>query len=95
MSSDVETKRDRLHLRLDAGSKRILERAAAYTHTSVSDFVLTHALEAAETVVAGQVQHVLGDEDWAVFMSAIENPPEPNPALRAAVAAYAERRGEG
>lgn len=93
MSSETMTKRDRLHLRLDAGSKRILERAAAYTHATVSEFVLSHALEAAEAVVAEQEQHVLSDADWAVFLNAIENPPEPSPALRAAVTAYDERRG--
>lgn len=95
MSIELDVKRDRLHLRLDVGSKRILERAAAYTHTSVSDFVLTHALEAAEAVVAGQEQHVLSDADWTVFLSAIENPPAPNANLCAAVAAYAGRRDEG
>ena len=32
-------KRDRMHLRLDGATKRKLERAAAYTQKSVTDFV--------------------------------------------------------
>jgi uncharacterized protein (DUF1778 family) len=41
-------KREHMHLRLDELSKRKLERAAAYDHKSVSEFVLSKALEAAE-----------------------------------------------
>jgi uncharacterized protein (DUF1778 family) len=40
-----------MHLRLDAKSKRTLERAAAYEETSMSDFVLANAVAAAERVI--------------------------------------------
>ncbi|MCE7937106.1 DUF1778 domain-containing protein [bacterium] len=93
MSSESVSKRDRLHLRLDAGSKRILERAAAYTLVTVSQFVMTHALKAAEAVVASQEQHGMSDRDWEVFLRAIEEPPEPNAALRVAAKVYAEHHG--
>jgi uncharacterized protein (DUF1778 family) len=47
----AEVKRDRMHLRLDAKTKRRLERAAAYEETSVTDFVLANAVAAAERVI--------------------------------------------
>ncbi len=50
-----------------------------------------NALEAAEAVVAEQEQHGLSDQDWEVFLGAIEEPPEPNVALRAAARAYVAR----
>jgi len=40
-----------VHLRLDAGAERKLERAAAYEETTVSRFVLTNALAAAERMI--------------------------------------------
>jgi len=95
VSPSYGTKRERLHVRLDADTKRLLERAAAYANTSVTDFILSHAREAAEAVIAGNEQLPLGPEAWEAFLHAIEAPPEPTPALRAAVAAYLARRGEG
>ncbi len=43
-------KQERMHIRLDTLSKRKLERAAAYTHKSLSEFVLGQALHAAELI---------------------------------------------
>ncbi len=40
-----------MHLRLDAITKRKLERAAAFEETSVTDFVLANAVAAAERVI--------------------------------------------
>lgn len=90
MPSETDIKRERLHLRLDARSKQLLERAAGYSHTSVSDFVLKHALEAAESVVKDREEIVLSAADWDALLDALENPPEPNEALRAAFGWYVE-----
>ena len=95
MPAPIDTKRERLHLRLDAGSKRVLERAAAYSRSSVSDFVLKHALEAADSVVSGHERSVLSDVDWQVFLQALEFPPEPSAALREGFAWYLEQRARG
>ena len=51
-SHPVTIKRERMHLRLDANTKRKLERAAAYEETSISDFVLGQAIAAADRVPA-------------------------------------------
>ena len=82
MLNDRDTKRERIHLRLDAASKRTLERAAAYTHRSVSEFVLSHALEAAHEVLEVHEKNVLSPADWAAFMEALDQPPPPNKALK-------------
>ncbi len=82
MARTAERKRDRMHLRLDAASKHKLERAAAYSNRSVTEFVLANAVEAADKVIAEHERIVLSDRDRDVFFEAIVNPPGPNKALR-------------
>ena len=86
-------KRERMHLRLDAKSKRKLERAAAYEETSVSHFVLVNAVAAAERVIEAQERIILSATDWDAFHDALHNPPEPNAALRKAARRFRARVG--
>ena len=90
----VGVKRTRVHLRMDGRSKRTLERAAAYEETTVSRFVLSSAIAAAERVIESRERIVLPATDWDTFYDALLNPPEPNEALRAAAHRYRERVGE-
>ena len=83
-----------MHLRLDVRAKRKLERAAAYEETTVSRFVLTNAVAAAERVIEARERVVLPAMDWDAFHDALLDPPEPNAALRAAARRYRERVGE-
>lgn len=93
MAETAQTKHDRLHLRLDARSKRKLERAAAYEETTVSRFVLHSAVVAAERVIDTHERNVLPATDWGAFQDALLNPPEPNAVLRRAAHRYRERLG--
>jgi uncharacterized protein (DUF1778 family) len=93
MAINAEVKRDRMHLRLDAKTKRKLERAAAYEETSVSDFVLANAVAAAERVIDSHEKITLPARDWDVFYDALISPPEPNEKLREAARRYRERVG--
>ncbi len=78
-------------MRLDTGSKKKLERAAAFSGRTVTDFVLSHALDAADRVLAEHEVITLSDEDWNVFFDALVNPPEPNENLKRAFQRYRER----
>ena len=51
MARAVEAKDERLQVRLDAQAKSVLQRAAGYRHETVSQFVLSTALEQAERVI--------------------------------------------
>ena len=93
MSQTTEAKRDRMHLRLDAKTKHKLEQAAAYMETSVTDFVLANALEAAERIIDSREKITLSAKDWDVFYDALINPPEPNEALKEAARRYRDRVG--
>ena len=82
MLTKASPKRDRMHLRLDSASKRKLERAATYAEKTVSEFVLSQALEAADQVLEAHEQHVLTTADWEAFCKALDRAPRPNKALK-------------
>jgi uncharacterized protein (DUF1778 family) len=94
MARSTNVKRDRMHLRIDASTKRKLERAAAYEQTSVTDFVVVSAVAAAERVIDAREKITLSPVDWDIFYNALINPPEPNRKLKAAAHRYRERFGE-
>ena len=75
----------RVNLRIDAASKRTLERAAAYAGSTLSDFVLSNGLAAASAVIRNRETIALSPRDWDVFFEALIDPPEPNEHLRRAV----------
>ena len=93
MSRNAHIKRDRIHLRLDARTKRKLERAAAYEEKTVSDFVLANAAAAAERVISEHEKVILSAADWEAFYDALVNPPEPNARLKEAARRHRERAG--
>ena len=90
--ANAETfKQQRMHIRLDSLSKQKLERAAAYTHKSLSEFVLGEALQAADEVIHERETISLTQTDWGVFLDALENPPKPNAKLKRAFAEHKRR----
>lgn len=94
MAQTAEVKRDRMHLRLDVKTKRKLERAAAYEESTLSDFVLTKAIAAADKVIENHEKIALSENDWESFFDALISPPEPSKQLKAAARRYRERVGE-
>lgn len=88
MSDAGQALQERMHLRLDSGSKRKLERAAAYEQVPVSRFVINNAVAAAERIIEARERVVLPATDWQAFQEALLNPPPPNPALKRAARRY-------
>lgn len=91
MGSTEIAKIERMHIRLDTASKRKLERAAAYAHKSLSEFVLGQALHAADEVIQEHETLALDGADWELFLVALEDPPEANAKLRQAFAEHKRR----
>jgi uncharacterized protein (DUF1778 family) len=81
-------KEARLEARIPASQKRLLERAASLRGTSLTDFVISSAQEAATKTIKDFEILTLCDEAREVFVNALLNPPEPNERLRAAAARY-------
>jgi uncharacterized protein (DUF1778 family) len=87
------TKSKRVSLRIDADGKRTLERAASYTGSSLTDFVITRALAAANEVIQAREMVMLSGRDWDAFLDALANPPEPSADLERALRRHDELYG--
>ena len=81
----------RLHIRCDQEMRRLLDKAAAYAHMSVSEFVLSHALEKAQSLVQTHEAISLSQKDFAAFLDALDTPPQANAALQRAYQRHASQ----
>ena len=73
---------EKLDLRLTPQAKQRIVAAADVLGRSVSDFVLTSALERADEALAENSVWNLTAEQWEAFHVALDAPPVFNPALR-------------
>lgn len=72
---------ERIDIRTSPLVKRTIQRAARLQGVSVSSFVSHHTYEAARRVLERDVL-MLNNQDRDLFLSALEDPPEANSALR-------------
>jgi uncharacterized protein (DUF1778 family) len=86
-------KQERLEARVTPAQKRLIERAAALRGTSVTEFVVASAQEAATTTIKDFEALHLRDQAREVFLNAVLNPPAPNDAARAAAKRYRRHMG--
>lgn len=73
----------RVFLSLGPGDMEIIERAAALTGSSTTDFARTAALDAAEEAIRAHEVIRLTSEGSRVFIEALIAPARPNERLRA------------
>ncbi len=77
----VETRNEKLDLRLTPSAKRALQMAANVMGCSVSEFVLQSALARAEEALPDRQKFGLNAEQWRAFEKALDAPPPPAPRL--------------
>lgn len=93
-ASSRSRKPERLEARITSAQKRLIERAAELRGTTVTEFVVASAQQAAADTIKDFEVLTLHDEARQVFIDALLNPPRPNEALRAAAKRYkAQWRG--
>ena len=71
----------RMSLRIPAGEKALLLRAAALRLTDLTDFVRQHSLSAAKAVIQESERLELSERDSLRVLAMLENPPKPNAKL--------------
>jgi uncharacterized protein (DUF1778 family) len=81
----------RLGFRVDAETKKLVERAAALEHRSVTDFCLTALTQATQATITQHETIMLSDRDREVFFDALIHPPKPNERLKRAFRSARER----
>jgi uncharacterized protein (DUF1778 family) len=79
---------ERLEIRTTSAQKRLIERAAKLSGTSVTDFVVSNIQQAAAKTIRESQSLFLRDEAREVFVKALLNPPEPNETLKSAAARH-------
>ena len=88
------TKPKRLEARVAESEKELIERAAAMAGRSVTDFVVSSALEKAEETIRSHQVLTLSARDSQAFALAVLDPPAPTERQLAAVRRYREFIGE-
>ena len=78
----VAVKDSRADFRVSDVQKSLLERAAEIKHLSLSSYILSSSIKQAELDIAENEMLILSNRDRDLVMSALENPPEPNEALK-------------
>lgn len=84
----IAQRQERISLRLSPQSKAKLERAAAYTDKTLTDFVVDVALQRADSVVREREVVTLSPAGWEEFQRMLLHPQKPNKRLQRA---FAER----
>jgi uncharacterized protein (DUF1778 family) len=77
-----QSKTSRLNIRASRHQKEVIAKAAKLSKTTVSTFVLRHAYEDAQSILADQGQFRLPPRQWKAFCEALDTPQKDLPALR-------------
>ncbi len=88
---EKETKKERLEARLTREQKMHIERAAKIKGTSISDFVVLSAADAALRTILEHEVLTLNERSREVFARALLKPLPPGKRLVAAAKRYKER----
>ncbi|MGH9689240.1 MAG: DUF1778 domain-containing protein [Candidatus Acidiferrales bacterium] len=88
-------KADRLEARVTPEQKRLIARAAALRGSSVTEFIVASAQQAAAETIKDFEVLTLQDEAREAFVNAVLHPPAPNQAARKAALRYSEKRYVG
>jgi len=79
---NIETRNEKLDLRLTPSAKRALQSAAQASRCSVSEFVLQSALARAAETLPDRHRFGLDADQWAAFQAALDAPAMPTPRLK-------------
>ena len=94
MPEAVDTSRGaRLEARISVKQKTVLQRAAALSGRTLSEFVVASAREAASRVIQEHEAIRLGRIEQIAFVRALLKPPAANARLRKAARAYRKQMG--
>jgi uncharacterized protein (DUF1778 family) len=74
----VEPRELRISMRVDSERKAVIARAAYIRHTTISDFVLENAYDAAREIIAEETQIRMTKEQFEYMCQILDAPPAEN-----------------
>jgi uncharacterized protein (DUF1778 family) len=80
--SDTIQQRFPSHASMRPLQKDVIARAAELKQTTLTNFLVEHAFEAAQHILADQTHFYLSPEKWDEFVAALDAPPRDLPGLR-------------
>ena len=80
--SDTPLRDTKVQLRMRPLQKDVITRAANLKQTTLTNFMVEQAFQAAQQILADQVHFYLSDEKWKEFCAALDAPPKDLPRLR-------------
>lgn len=81
MAAIAPPKEERLAIRIAPETKDLLRRAAERQHASLSNFIVSAALDRAESLLADETRFVVPQETADAFCAALDAPARDIPAL--------------
>lgn len=84
-------KKARLEARISQEQKEMVVEAARLTGRSLTDFVVSSVVEAAQRTIQAQQILELSERDRRFFVETLLNPPPPSEKLRQSAKRYQER----
>lgn len=72
----------KIQLRMRALQKDVIARAAELKQTTMTNFMVEHAFNAAQQILADKTHFYLSPEKWDEFCAALDAPPRELPELR-------------
>jgi len=77
-SRNHAAKETRISLRINPAQKAVIARAARLGRTTMTDFVVNHAFQAASQLLADETQLVMTPAQFKQFCHALDAPPAKN-----------------
>lgn len=82
IATNRQTRTRRLNLRATPKQEHLIRVAAERQGINITDFILDSACEKAEQALADQTHFVIDEEQWALFMKALDAPPRVIPQIK-------------
>lgn len=83
--------KSRLDFRIAADNKALIEQAATLSGQTVSDFAASTLLDKAHQIIERHQITKLSNADRDIFLAMLDNPPQPNEALKKAVQNFRQK----
>ncbi len=90
-TSNPSPKSARIETRVSQEQKELIERAAAFSGRTVSDFVLAHVEVAAKKVIEEHEKLYLDQTQSRILVDALLSPKKPNKKLKTAMEQHRKR----
>lgn len=78
MKRRQEPREMRISMRVDPYRKAVIGRAAKLRHTTISDFVLDNAYQAASQIIADETNISMTEEQFKYMCNLLDTPPAEN-----------------